>query len=66
VNHTPSLAQHAFLASIDCETKLAVERAYRACRQLSESHHPRTWQPSKRPDRRGLALRMTRRCRRLY
>jgi hypothetical protein len=30
LNHTPSLAQHAFLASIDRETKLAVARAYRA------------------------------------
>jgi hypothetical protein len=35
-----SLAQHAFLASIDRETKLAVARAYRARRQLGESHHP--------------------------
>jgi hypothetical protein len=36
----PSLAQHAFLASIDRDTKLAVGRAYRARRQLGESHHP--------------------------
>jgi hypothetical protein len=40
MNQRPTLAQHAFLASIDRETKLAVARAYRARRQLGESHYP--------------------------
>jgi hypothetical protein len=40
MSHTVSLAQHAFLATIDRETKLAIARAYRARRQLGESHHP--------------------------
>lgn len=38
--HTPSLAQHALLASIDRDTKIAVARAYRARRQLGESNRP--------------------------
>ena len=40
MNHTPSLEQHAFLAGLDRETKLAVARAYRARRQLGEGDYP--------------------------
>jgi hypothetical protein len=40
MNHTPTLEQHAVLASLDRETKLAVARAYRARRQLGESNSP--------------------------
>jgi hypothetical protein len=38
--HTPTRMQHALLASLDRDTKLAVARAYRARRQLGESNHP--------------------------
>jgi hypothetical protein len=37
--NTPMAAQHALLASIDRETKLAVARAYRARRQRGELDH---------------------------
>jgi hypothetical protein len=38
--HTPTRMQHALLASLDRDTKLAIARAYRARRQVGESNHP--------------------------
>lgn len=38
--NTPTPAQHALLAALDRDTKLAVARAYRARRQLGETDYP--------------------------